>query len=130
MDQSEWLSVCAEFEGLGESAVRASMACGDWKKLPIKHGYAVEWCRLKEAERAAVFASTRDEREEETLAIVKEANDIARSASFAASAAAAAASEANTIARSNSRRAWRAEIIASIAAGAAIVAAVAAVMGS
>ena len=118
----------AELEAMGEAEVRITLAKGLFQ-MGQKTNLAQEWLRGKDEERAAASSAKRDTREEETLSIAKEANEIARSASFAASAAAASASEANTISRSNSRRAWRAEIIAAIAAAAAIVAAIAAVMG-
>jgi hypothetical protein len=124
------LSFASELKQVGIDGLRTHVEAGTWKTLsPFKHGEAIEVVRRFDASKAEAASAKRDAREEETLSIAKEANDIARSASFAASAAAASASEANTIARSNSRRAWRAEIIAAIAATAAIVAAIAAVMG-
>ena len=77
--------------------------------------FAEEWLRKYEARRSASSAAKRDAREEETLSIAKEANEIARSASFAASAAAASASDANDIARSNRRISIAAAIVAAIA---------------
>lgn len=107
MKESEWLSVCAEFDAMGESAVRACMARGDWSQLHIKYGCAVEWCRRKEEERATASASKRDSREEETLAIAKEANRIA--------------SEARTAAFEQARWAKWAAVIATVAAVIAVV---------
>lgn len=73
MKDSEWLSVCAEFDGLGESEVRASMARGDWTLYPIKYGCAVEWCRLKEEARSSAAAARAEAREEESLSISRKA---------------------------------------------------------
>lgn len=92
-------------------------------------GVAQEWPRKQSEERGALADSKRDAQEAEILAVAKEANDIARSASSAALAAALAASEANTISRSNRRVAISAAIIAAIAAIAAIIAAYAAIKG-
>lgn len=118
-----------------ESLDRDNDEAGVRARLASPHGYqdsykplVKEWLREQGAKRDAASSAKRDAREEETLAIAKEANDIARSASFAASAAAASASEANTLSRSNSRRIWRSEIIAVIAAAAAIASAIIAAM--
>lgn len=90
---------------------------------------AQKWLRRKEVERAKLAAAKSESREDEGLRIAKDANDIARSASFAATAAASAASEANMIARSNRRIAIAAMITAAVAAIAAVIAAYAAIKG-
>lgn len=116
------LDECAD-----EVGVRNTLAAG---RYSAQHAsVAQEWLRQKEDMRRSEADARSDTREETILSVAREANDIARSASFAATAAAVSASEANAIARSNSRTAKRAEIIAAIAAVAAIVAAIAAVVG-
>jgi hypothetical protein len=77
------------------------------EKLASHHGYQEsykplvrEWLRERDEIRASASTAERDAREIETLAIAKEANELARTANAAATAAAASASEANTIARS------------------------------
>ena len=121
------LSFESDLRQVGVDGLRQHVAAGTWKSgSPMKHGEAIEVVRRFDASKTEAASAKRDA---ETLAVAKEANDIARSASFAASAAAASASEANTIARSNSQRIWRSEFIVAIAAVAAIVAAIAAVMG-
>jgi hypothetical protein len=73
MKESEWLSVCAEFDAMGESAVRSSMARGDWKLLPLKYECAAEWCRRNEEERSSAAAARAEAREEESLSISRKA---------------------------------------------------------
>lgn len=110
-----------------ELEVRERLAGGQYN---AKHAaLAEEWLRRREDARQVEATARAEAREEESLSAVREANAIARSASFAATAAAAAASEANEIARSNRRIAISAAIIAAVAAAAAIVASIAAVMG-
>lgn len=76
----------ALLERLGYEGVLAEMAKGDGSlgrsgsQLREEIEY---WLRLKEAEIALTSSSKRDAREEETLAIAKEANAIARSQSAA-----------------------------------------------
>ena len=83
------------------------------------------WLQAKTASAQTDSLAKRSAREEETLAIAKDANSIARTASLSATAAAAAASEANTIARSardtNRRSMWIAIASAAIAAISAVV---------
>ena len=120
----------AQLEAMGLAAVKESLAKGKTGAIGSSHHNAVlGWVAIEEGKIVSASIAKRDAREEETLSIAKEANEIARSASFAASAAAASASEANTISRSTARRTWRAEIIAAIAAIAAIIAAIASVIG-
>lgn len=119
-----------DLDAMGERAVRDALNSG-------KHGHAglppfefvSAWLADAEFVRLADSSAKRDAREEATLSVAKEANDIARSASFAATAAAAAASEANAISRFNRIVSISAAIIAAVAATAAIVAAIAAVKG-
>lgn len=110
-----------------ELEVRERLAAGRYNSR--RAALAEEWLRRREDERQAKATARAEALEEESLSVAREANDIARAASFAASAAASSASEANAIARLNSRTAKRAEIIAAVAAIAAIVAAIAAVTG-
>lgn len=95
-------------------SVREALAAGRYnsRRAPL----AEEWLRQREDARQAEATSRAEAREDEMLAVAREANEIARSASFAATAAAAAASEANEIARSNRRIAIAAVIIAMAAA--------------
>ena len=72
------------------------------------------WLRSKQVTADAIHASTRDAREEETLAIAKEANQLASEANSIAHLEAAAASR-------SARWAKYAAIIAAISAIAAIV---------
>jgi len=128
------LSFASELKQVGIDAIRVAIESGAWKdRSPAKHGEAIEVVRRFEASVAAAASAKRDTLAEEAISVAKEANDIARSASFAATAAAESALEANIFSRASedraSRRAWRAEIIAAIAATAAIVAAIATVMG-
>ena len=65
-----------------EDEVRLRIARGNYN---IRHaGEAQEWLRTREAARATVSAAKRDSLEEETLAIAKEANSIAREQAAAA----------------------------------------------
>ena len=74
----------AHLESLGYEGVLLEMAKGDGRlgrpgsvlREDIEH-----WLRLKESERNLTSSAKRDAREEATLSIAKEANDIARSAS-------------------------------------------------
>ena len=121
-DIYDGLSFASELKQIGVDAIRVAIESGAWKTgSPAKHGEAIEVVRRFDASEAAAASAKRDAREEETLSIAKEANDIARSASFAASAAAASASETNIIARRSNRIAIIASIIAAISAIAAIV---------
>lgn len=96
-----------EFENKGESEVRVNLE--KWKDSnKTRYSYAQEWLRLKDDARSLDASSKRDVREEETLAIAKEANSIA-SRAFSAAEAAALAS------RSQARWAMIAAIIAMIA---------------
>ena len=107
-----------------EQEVRDRMAQGLYNGTHL--GVAQEWLRQRSEKRGTLADSKRDAQEAETLAVAKEANEIARSASSAALAAALAASEANAISRSNRRVAISAAIIAAIAA---MIAAYAAIKG-
>ena len=123
--------VCRQdLDAMGERAVKNELASGKYGHAGLAPFEFVSACLADmEFVRLSEAAANRDEREEATLSVAREANDIARSASFAATAAAASASEANTIARSNRLIAIAAAIIAAVAAIAAIVAAIAAVKG-
>ena len=87
MDDPRWIAACAEFESLGESTVRAAVTGGDWKSVPPKHAFAIEWCRLKDEARAAASSAKRDAREEETLSIAREAMRAVRKDRYIAIAA-------------------------------------------
>lgn len=107
----------SEFEKLGEVGVRMID--------PGSHVIPDDRIRFSRVWLEELASSKRDIREAETLSIAKEANEIARTASFSATAAAAAASEANDIARSvrdtNRRSMWISIVSAAIAAISAIV---------
>lgn len=119
-----------DLEAMGERAVRDALHSGKYGHAGLPDfAFVSAWLADVEFVRLAANSAKRDAREDATLSIAREANDIARSASFAATAAAASASEANTIARSNRRTAITAAITAAVAAIAAIVAAIAAVKG-
>lgn len=90
-----------------ELEVRERIAKDEYDNAHL--GIAQEWLRCKDEARSLISTSKRDAREEETLAVAKDANSIARSA--------------NTFARS-------AKNISLIAAIAAIVAAIAAVIAA
>ena len=109
-------------DGANEDEVRENLARGvfNGRNVPVVQ----EWLRRKDVERARLDAAKSESREDESLRVAKEANDIARSASFAATAAASAASEANTLARRSNRIAIAASVIAAIGATAAIAAAI------
>jgi len=102
-----------DLEALGERTVRDNLNSGKYGHdgIPVFH-FVSAWLADAEFVRLADSSAKRDTREEMTLSVAKEANDIARSASFAATAAAAAASEANAIARSNRHVAIAAAVIA------------------
>ena len=111
LQYGEELFMAAEFEMLGEHAVRLKIA-----SLPSDDCFVVEgnlWLELKAKERAASDEANRSAREAETLEIAKSANTIAL-------AAAVSASEANAIARSNRRISISSAIAAIVAAIAAI----------
>lgn len=73
----------AHLESLGYEGVLAELAKGDGRlgrpgsvlREDIEH-----WLRLKETERESSAAAIRDKREEETLSIARDANDIAKRA--------------------------------------------------
>jgi hypothetical protein len=73
----------AHLEKLGYEGVLLELAKGDGRlgrpgsvlREDIEH-----WLRHKETERAAADSAVRDDREEKTLSLAKEANDIARAA--------------------------------------------------
>ena len=97
----------AHLESLGYEGVLLELSKGDGRlgrpgsvlREDIEH-----WLRLKETERASASAAIRDAREEATLAIAKEANNIARSASRWAMYAAIAAVIALIISVINSQK--------------------------
>lgn len=70
----------AEFESVGEDAVRLAISTNQYKIFALKVPHAQEWLRLKEESRASQESSGRKDREEEALSIAKEANRIALSA--------------------------------------------------
>lgn len=107
-DTAFWKQLDAQND---ENAVRVSIASGHYG--PDTVGVAQEWLRRKEAARATKAAARVEAREEDAIAIARDANTIAL-------AAAVSASDANEIARS-------ARKLARIAAIAAIVAAIAAI---
>jgi hypothetical protein len=116
----EWLKEWAEFDALGEAAVRQNVA---------KHVYGDS--RIKSVNQWLAFRASQDSADSrrETLRVANEANDLARSAN-------AAASEANTIARNSAAAAkrsaaaaWTSNIIAAAALIAAIVAIVLSTIG-
>ena len=74
-------SYCSQFDKEGESAIRIAVESSTWQYDPPTRAAAIEWLRLKDVERVSEASAKRDTREEETLAIAKEANSIARSAS-------------------------------------------------
>lgn len=77
----------AHLEKLGYEAVLLELAKGDGRlgrPGSVLREDIAHWLRLKEAERDSASSSKRDAREEETLAIAKEANSIAHSQSAAA----------------------------------------------
>lgn len=65
-----------------EPEVRERIAKGEYNTQ--SRGVAEEWLRRKEGARAAVYSAERSVREKETLAVAKEANEIARSQATAA----------------------------------------------
>jgi hypothetical protein len=69
-----------EFEALDEDGVRTKLASNEWALLPTKSGLAELWLKSKDDARAAASSAKRDAREDETLAIAREANSIARDA--------------------------------------------------
>jgi hypothetical protein len=71
----------ADFEKQGESAVRIATLSPAWNNDRYRLGMATEWLRLKDEERALAASKLRDAREEETLSIAREANEIARRSS-------------------------------------------------
>ena len=122
MDQAEFYKRLADANDV--QLIRDNLAAGRYTMGT--DAMAREWLRIQDAAVSEASAIARDAREEAMLLSAKEANDIARSASFAATAAASAASDANSIARRSNRIAIAASVIAAIAA---IVAAYAAIKG-
>lgn len=117
-----------DLEQDGEAKVREMLALKTWAD-PRRIGLVKEWLRIQEETRSNAEAALREEaserreaREEETLAIAKDALAAAKAASLAATAAASLASDANEVARSNARTARSAKVAAWIAAIAAIAA--------
>lgn len=119
-----------------ESLDRDNDEDGVRARLASPHGYQEshkllvrEWLRERDDARASASALAKHALEEEAISVAREANEIARSASFAASAAASAAVDANALARRSSRIAIIAIVIAAIAAVATIAQAIGAFMG-
>lgn len=71
----------ARAEKLGVEGVLLEMAKGGWGQpgSPVRE-QTEHWLKLKEAERALASSAKRDAREEETLSIARDANDIAKRA--------------------------------------------------
>ena len=79
MDKNQLSSYFSEFEKLGESVVRSTIPT--WSSYDKdKASAASEWCRQLDERRSTEASSKRDEREEQTLSIAREANRIASSA--------------------------------------------------
>lgn len=76
-----------EFEKQGEDYVRQTFTSFPDRNDSVARS-ARSWLEMKRVEREVAAASKRDAREEETLAIAKEANSIARSQATSASRAA------------------------------------------
>jgi hypothetical protein len=95
-----------ELEAIGEDTVRKYLAQGSYghNKVPLVN----EWLLRKDEERKLVSSSKRDAREEETLAIAREANSIALEALDTARSSSKSAKE-------QARWAMWAAIIATIA---------------
>lgn len=74
----------ALLENLGYEGVLAEMAKGEGRLgrpgSPVREEIE-HWLKLEETKRASASSAKRDSREDETLAIAREANEIARSAS-------------------------------------------------
>ena len=96
----------ARLDGASEQEVRTRLAAGNYNSQHAS--LAHEWLRRKEESRAADSAAKRDAREEATLAIATEANDIAKRALSTSEAQASATARA-------SRYAMYAAIVATIA---------------
>jgi len=111
-DIFDGLSFASELKQVEIDGLRAHVEAGTWKiGSPFKHGEAIEVVRRFDASKAEAVSAKRDAREEETLAIAKEANRIA--------------SEARTAAFEQARWAKWAAIIATVAAIIATAAAMA-----
>lgn len=82
----------ASFETMGESEVSIRYTITPGYSPNIDTPYAQEWLRLKQEKRDLAASEKRDAREEETLAIAKEANRLASEANSIARLQAAAAS--------------------------------------
>jgi hypothetical protein len=82
----------AMFEKMGESEVSIIYTITPGYSPDRDTPYAQEWLRLKQEKRDFVASEKRDTREEETLAIAKEANLLAAEANSIARVEAAAAS--------------------------------------
>lgn len=80
------------FEEMGESEVGIRYTITPGYSSDIDTSYAKEWLRLKQEKRDLAASEKRDTREEETLAIAKEANRLASEANSIARVEAAAAS--------------------------------------
>ena len=51
MNDARRTAAFAEFEKQGESSVRVAINTKEFKLTPLKHEFAVEWCRLKDEAR-------------------------------------------------------------------------------
>ena len=103
-----------ELNELGEDAVRTKIASREWsaESAPTKLSLATEFLKSKEDTRTAATEAKRDVREEDILAIAREANRLASDANSVARIEAAAAAR-------SSRWAMYAAIIAVIGAAVA-----------
>jgi hypothetical protein len=89
--------IFANFESAGEEQVRTFLALGSVYNAQTSR-LAKEWLSRIEKVRESAVSARRDEREEETLALAKKANDIALRALELAN-------NANSIAKSNEQHA-------------------------
>ena len=117
----EFVELAAQLEELGEPEVRVRLAHGSWSGR--RKAFVEEWLRSKDEGRTSSAAAKRDDREAESLSMVKDANriasealSIAKDANRIASEQAASANAAAAAAFSQARWAKWAAIIATIAA--------------
>ena len=109
-------SLFAEFERQGEVAVRHAILSGDYANSSTRQPAAQAWLAHKEEQRKASEAATRDEREEETLAIARQALETADEANRIAKEELSVAQSSAKAVHANARWAMYAAIGAVVAA--------------
>ena len=116
--KSEYETTISNFEAIGENQVRINLSSKAYN--PSNSQIARDWLLSLERSRANELESDREQRESETLELVKESNLIANAANLISNESRIASIEANRIASESSASALEANRIANEANAAAL----------